>query len=105
MEITCKQCGKVIETDDKRKKFCDDNCRKLWYNNWRKEHLAELRKQYTKTDKEHLNELHRDLRSRKKRSTYTKIARDIMKIDNEDTLVEYLLKTFTGVNKNTIDKK
>lgn len=103
MEITCKQCGKTIETVDKRKRFCDDNCRTLYYNNWRKEHSAKLREQYTKADKAHFNELQKDLRNRKKRSAYTRIAREIIKIDNEDTLVEYLLKTFTGVNKNTID--
>ena len=103
MEITCKQCGKTFETDDKRKKFCDDNCRTLYYNNWRKKYSAKLRKQYTEIDKAHFNELQKDLRSRKKRSTYTRIAREIIKIDNEDALVEYLLKTFTGVNKNTID--
>lgn len=99
MEVICKQCGKTIETVDKRKRFCNDNCRTLYYNNWRKEYSAKLRKQYTEADKTYLNELHKDLRSRKKRSTYTRIAREIIKIDNEDALVEYLLNTFTGVNK------
>lgn len=99
MEVICKQCGKTFETTDKRKRFCDDNCRRLWYNSWRKLHSAKLREQYTRDDKDNLNKLHRELRKRKKHSTYTRIAREIIEIKDEDMLVEYLMNTFRGVKK------
>lgn len=102
-EVKCKQCGKIFKTEDKRRKFCDDNCRVAYYNAYRKEHQKEVLARYLEDDEDRIKRYQKKRRDKIKKERYKKLARIILKICNdgisEDNLADYLMDTFNGVKK------
>lgn len=102
-EVKCKHCGQIFTTDDKRKKFCDENCRTAYYNEYRRAHYKEVYERYIENGTEKINAYQRKRRERFKEERYRRIARCIIKIcrkeEAERDLVDYLMNTFNGLKK------
>lgn len=100
-EVKCKYCGKIFTTEDKRKKFCNDECRKAYYDNYRKEHYKEVYARYIEDDPDRSNRYQRERRERKREEQYREVGRKVMALcgKGEQEIAEFLMKTFTGIKK------
>lgn len=104
--MKCKYCGKEVDTTDKRRRFCSDDCNRLYYNAYRCEKAKRKYAEdaaFAKACNERIRVLARERTARIRREAMAHHASQIMMLSHksgaEALITDYLLQNFNMRSK------